>query len=64
MRILVVEDDEKTAFFIIKGLKQAGFAVDYAGNGEDGLHLALDNHMYLMRWDHNVYLLENLYCYN
>jgi two-component system, OmpR family, response regulator len=41
MRILVVEDDEKIAFFIIKGLKQAGFAVDYAGNGEDGIHLAL-----------------------
>jgi two-component system, OmpR family, response regulator len=41
VRILVVEDDEKIAFFITKGLKQAGFAVDYAGNGEDGLHIAL-----------------------
>jgi two-component system, OmpR family, response regulator len=41
MRILVVEDDEKIAFFITKGLKEAGFSVDYAGNGEDGLHLAL-----------------------
>jgi DNA-binding response OmpR family regulator len=39
-----VEDDEKIAFFITKGLKQAGFAVDYAGNGEDGLHLALTEH--------------------
>jgi len=36
-----VEDDEKIAFFITRGLKQSGFAVDYAGNGEDGLHLAL-----------------------
>jgi two-component system, OmpR family, response regulator len=41
MRILVVEDDKKIALFITAGLKQAGFAVDYAGNGEDGLHLAL-----------------------
>lgn len=41
MRILVVEDDKKTAFFITKGLHQAGFAVDHAANGEDGLHLAL-----------------------
>ncbi len=41
MRILVVEDDKKIASFITRGLKQAGFAVDYAGNGEDGLHLAL-----------------------
>jgi two-component system OmpR family response regulator len=41
MRILVVEDDGKIALFIAKGLKQAGFAVDQAVNGEDGLHLAL-----------------------
>jgi two-component system OmpR family response regulator len=41
MRILVVEDDEKIAAFVVKGLKQAGFAVDRATNGEDGLHLAL-----------------------
>jgi two-component system OmpR family response regulator len=41
MRILVVEDDEKIAAFVVKGLKQSGFAVDRATNGEDGLHLAL-----------------------
>src|SRR5207248_2095008 len=40
MRILVVEDDKKIASFIIKGLKQSGFAVDHAANGEDGLILA------------------------
>jgi two-component system, OmpR family, response regulator len=41
MRILVVEDDKKIASFVVKGLKQEGFAVDHASNGEDGLHLAL-----------------------
>ncbi len=41
MRVLLVEDDKKTACFIIKGFKQEGFAVDHATNGEDGLHLAL-----------------------
>ena len=41
MRILLVEDDFKTASFIIKGLRQHGFAVDHAPDGEDGLHLAL-----------------------
>ena len=41
MRILVVEDDATIASFITRGLKQAGFAVDNAVNGEDGLHLAL-----------------------
>lgn len=41
MRLLLVEDDEKMAAFIAKGLREAGFAVDQALNGEDGLHLAL-----------------------
>lgn len=41
MRILVVEDDKTIADFIIQGLKEAGFAVDYAPDGDEGLHLAL-----------------------
>jgi two-component system OmpR family response regulator len=41
MRILVVEDDKKIASFIAGGLRQAGFAVDQAAEGEEGLHLAL-----------------------
>jgi len=41
MRLLIVEDDAKIAQFVSKGLKEAGFAVDHAANGEDGLHLAL-----------------------
>jgi two-component system OmpR family response regulator len=41
MRILLVEDDKKIASFVIKGLKEAGFAVDHAIDGESGLHLAL-----------------------
>ena len=41
MRLLLVEDDIKIAEFVGNGLKEAGFAVDHAANGEDGLHLAL-----------------------
>ena len=41
MRILLVEDDLKIASFILKGLKEAGFAVDHAVDGEDGLAMAL-----------------------
>ena len=41
MRVLVVEDDQRTAGFIAKGLKQAGFAVDHAPDGQDGLHLLI-----------------------
>lgn len=40
MRVLVVEDDKKIASFVVKGLKEAGFAVDHADNGEDGLERA------------------------
>ncbi|MCG6534228.1 MAG: response regulator transcription factor [Syntrophales bacterium LBB04] len=41
MRVLLVEDDVKIASFIEKGLKAAGYAVDHAPDGEEGLHLAL-----------------------
>lgn len=39
MRVLVVEDDEKIASFILKGLKQSGFSVDKASDGEEALAL-------------------------
>ena len=41
MRILLVEDDLKIASFIVKGLRAAGYAVDHATDGGEGLHLAL-----------------------
>lgn len=40
MRILVVEDERKTASFVRKALESEGMAVDVAGNGEDALALA------------------------
>src|SRR5262245_54979142 len=40
MRVLVAEDDQKIAAFIVNGLKQAGFAVNHAEDGELGLHMA------------------------
>lgn len=43
MRILLVEDDNQTAAFITKGLKQEGFAVDSCGDGKEGLGLLLDH---------------------
>jgi two-component system, OmpR family, copper resistance phosphate regulon response regulator CusR len=42
MKILVIEDEAKTAKFLQKGLGEAGFIVDVAGDGFDGLHLALE----------------------
>src|ERR1700742_4493432 len=40
MKILVVEDEVKTAKFLKKGLNEAGFVVDVARDGLEGLHLA------------------------
>jgi two-component system, OmpR family, response regulator len=39
MRALLVEDDPKVAGFILQGLREAGFAVDHAADGEAGLDL-------------------------
>lgn len=41
MRLLLIEDDKKIAFFVKTGLEEAGFIVDHADNGADGLHHAL-----------------------
>jgi two-component system OmpR family response regulator len=41
MRILVVEDDRTIAGFLVKGLQEAGYAVDHAADGNEGLVLAL-----------------------
>jgi two-component system OmpR family response regulator len=42
MKALVVEDDPTIADFVAKGLREAGFAVDVAGDGQRGLALALE----------------------
>jgi DNA-binding response OmpR family regulator len=40
MRILVVEDDPAIASFLVKGLREAAFAVDHAPSGGAGLEMA------------------------
>lgn len=40
MRLLVVEDEKKTANYLQRGLEENGFVVDVASRGDDGLHLA------------------------
>lgn len=41
MKILIVEDEPKTGDYLRQGLAEAGFVVDLARDGLDGLHLAL-----------------------
>jgi two-component system, OmpR family, response regulator len=40
MRILIIEDDDETAAYLVKGLKETGYAVDRAPDGREGLFLA------------------------
>ena len=40
MKILIVEDEPKTGEYLRQGLREAGFVVDLAQTGIDGLHLA------------------------
>jgi heavy metal response regulator len=51
MRILVIEDEKKIADFIRRGLKEEGYAVDTAYDGEQGLFLAKTNEYDLILLD-------------
>lgn len=51
MRILLIEDEKKTAAFIVKGLEEEGYTVEVARDGETGLQLALTLHFDLLLID-------------
>lgn len=51
MRILLIEDEKKTAAFIAKGLEEAGYSVDCASDGESGLHRARSDEFDLLLVD-------------
>jgi len=38
IKVLVIEDDEEIADFVVRGLREEGYTVEAAGNGEDGWH--------------------------
>ena len=51
MKILVVEDEEKTGAYLRQGLSEAGFVVDLVANGFDGIHMALNESYVLIILD-------------
>jgi len=51
MKILIVEDEQKTGDYLKQGLSEAGFTVDLARDGTDGLHLALTENYDLLVLD-------------
>ena len=42
MRLLLIEDDQEAAQFLLKGLRESGYAVDHAADGRDGLFQATE----------------------
>jgi two-component system copper resistance phosphate regulon response regulator CusR len=51
MKILIIEDEQKTGDYLRQGLSEAGFVVDLARNGIDGMHVALTE-------DHDLIVLD------
>ena len=51
MKLLIIEDEPKTGEYLRQGLQEAGFAVELARNGTDGLHLASEG-------DHDLLILD------
>ncbi|MCO7624898.1 heavy metal response regulator transcription factor [Pseudomonas fluorescens] len=54
MRILVVEDEIKTAEYIQQGLTESGYVVDHAANGTDAMHMFTQNAYTLVILDVNL----------
>ena len=51
MKLLIVEDEEKAAEYLRKGLTEEGYSVEVAHNGVDGLHMASVNNYDLLILD-------------
>ena len=48
IKILVIEDDQQVADFVLAGLSKHGYAVDVANDGEQGKRMAIDKHYDLL----------------
>ncbi len=60
MRILVIEDNLTTRQYLQKALKEQGYEVDLAENGQDGLFLALEGDYQLILLDRMLPKLDGL----
>src|SRR3974390_163881 len=53
MRLLIIEDDRDAADYLVKAFREAGHIADHAGDGEEGLQLALDG-------DYDVLIVDRM----
>lgn len=60
MRLLLIEDDEEAAHFVLKGLRESGYTVDHSGDGRDGLFRATETDYDLIITDRMLPHLDGL----
>jgi len=60
MHVLLVEDNPETRAYVVKGLKEAGYAVDAAVDGLDGLHQATEGRFDLLIVDRMIPRLDGI----
>ena len=60
MHILLIEDDNDAASYLIKGLKESGHVIDRASDGEEGLFMALDSNFDVLIVDRMLPKLDGL----
>ena len=53
MRLLIIEDDREAAAYLVKAFREAGHAVDHAGDGLDGYALAREG-------DYDVLIVDRM----
>ena len=60
MHVLLIEDDTEAARFLVKGLRESGYAVDHAADGRDGLFRATEGQFDLIVTDRMLPQLDGL----
>jgi two-component system, OmpR family, response regulator len=60
MHVLLIEDDTEAARFLVQGLRDAGYSVDHAADGRDGLERATRAHFDLIVTDRMLPHLDGL----
>src|SRR5215468_5786088 len=60
MRLLIIEDDRDAADYLVKAFREVGHVVEHAGDGEEGLALALDGRYDVLIVDRMLPKLDGL----
>ena len=60
MRLLLIEDDQEAAQFLLKGLRESGYTVEHAADGRDGLFHATEGRFDLIITDRMLPYMDGL----